>query len=64
MKCQTNRFTEFLRNKKYSEQTIRLYLNELEKIDIVDFKSAKDLDVFTNSTVNNAKKSRTYKESY
>lgn len=45
MKCQTNRFTEFLRNKKYSEQTIRLYLNELEKIDIVDFKSAKDLDV-------------------
>lgn len=55
MKCQTNRFTEFLRNKKYSEQTIRLYLNELEKIDIVDFKSAKDLDVFINSTVNNAK---------
>ena len=41
--------------KKYSEQTIRLYLNELEKIDIVDFKSAKDLDVFINSTVNNAK---------
>ena len=38
MKCQTNRFTEFLRNKKYSEQTIRLYLNELEKIDIELFK--------------------------
>jgi len=55
MKCQINRFTEFLRNKKYSERTIRLYLNELEKIDIVDFKSAKDLDVFINSTVNNAK---------
>lgn len=55
MECQINRFTEFLRNKKYSEQTIRLYLNEFKKINIVDFKSANDLATFIDLTISNAK---------
>ena len=55
MKCSLNRFTEFLRSRKYSEQTIALYLNELDKIDIIDFNSPDELAAFIDLAIKNAK---------
>lgn len=54
MKDLKERLSEFLRQRKYSEKTIELYLNELKCIDIVDSGSRDDFVSFIESTISKA----------
>lgn len=57
MECQLERITEFLRQNKYSESTIKAYFKELKAIDRFDFTATEeDCVVFIDKAIKDAEK--------